>query len=157
MLAMSTSATDTGAMAAWDSYQRMRVRLAARLNRDLARRTGLSEPDFEVLQAIAESSADSVRARELRCCLEWEKSRLSHQIRRMEQRGLVVRSECAEDNRGSVVELTTAGRSIVREAGRVHEEAVRRHVLDRLTPEQTRGLGEISDLILAGLVESTSP
>lgn len=157
MLAMSSSVLDAEAVAAWDSYQRMRVRLAGRVNRELSQRTGLSEPDFEVLNALAEAQTESVRALELRCGLEWEKSRLSHQLRRMEQRGLVVRSECAEDNRGSVVTLTSAGRAIVEEARHVNDEAVRRYVIDRLTPEQTRQLGLISDLILEGITEAHRP
>ena len=86
--------------AAWSSYQRMRARLSGQLNRELARKTGLSEADFEILAALTESPDQPVRALALRCGLEWEKSRLSHQLRRMEARGLVVREQCSEDNRG---------------------------------------------------------
>jgi DNA-binding MarR family transcriptional regulator len=138
---------------AWASYQRMRIRLAGRLGRELARETGLSEADFEILSHLAETPDTPVRALALRCGLEWEKSRLSHQLRRMEQRGLVTREMCAEDNRSTVIRVTAEGRRLA-EAGRlVHEAAVRRYVCDTLTSRQLDALGEIADVILMGLDE----
>src|SRR5262245_953385 len=102
--------------AIWASYQRMRLRLSERLNRELAQATGLSEADFEILVALTETPDDSVRALALRCGLEWEKSRLSHQLRRMEQRGLLTREDCAEDNRGTIIRVTDEGRRLAEEA-----------------------------------------
>lgn len=150
---MNTTDAGDEALAAWESYRRMRPRLTGRLNRALFQETGLSEADFEVLSALAESQTESVRAMELRCGLEWEKSRLSHQLRRMESRGLLARNECPEDNRGSVIAITSLGSEVVGNARRVHEEAVRRLVIARLTPEQLRQLGLIAELILEGLAE----
>jgi DNA-binding MarR family transcriptional regulator len=138
---------------AWANYQRMRVRLTARLNQELARSTGLSEADYEILLALSEIPGEAVRALALRCGLAWEKSRLSHQLRRMEQRGLVVRESCAEDNRGSVIRNTEAGRQLAREAKKCYEQAVQRYVADVLTPEQFEALGEIAQTILANLDE----
>jgi DNA-binding MarR family transcriptional regulator len=143
--------------AAWTSYQRMRARLAGRLNRELARETGLSEADFEILIALAESPDAPVRALALRCGLEWEKSRLSHQLRRMEQRGLITREPCIEDNRGSIIRVTDAGRALAEEARRVHEQAVRRYVCEVLTPEQLDALGAIAETVLAQLDEPHTP
>lgn len=154
---MMTSALTDHQAAAWASYQRMRVQLAGRLNRELARAVGLSEADFEILAALADSSADPVRALALRCGLDWEKSRLSHQLRRMEERGLVRREPCAEDSRGAVVRVTDAGRQLAAQARSVHEEAVRRYVCDVLTSEQLDALGEIAQAILAHLDEGHTP
>lgn len=137
----------------WSSYQRMRAKLTGRLGRELAREAGVSEADFEILLALLESPDDSVRALSLRCGLEWEKSRLSHQLRRMEQRGLVVRDECVEDNRGSVVRITDAGRALALDAKRQHDQAVQRYVVSALSPAQLESLGEIAELILVGLDE----
>src|SRR5688572_4470568 len=131
--------------AAWASYQRMRTRLTGRLNRELAHKTGLSEADFEILMALTESPDESVRALALRCGLEWEKSRLSHQLRRMEERGLVIRENCTEDNRGSVIRVTDAGRKLATEARQHYEQAVRRYIADVLTPEQMELLGTIAE------------
>jgi DNA-binding MarR family transcriptional regulator len=144
-------------MAAWTSYQRMRARLAERLSRELAAATGLSEADFEILSALAASPQASARALALRCGLEWEKSRLSHQLRRMEQRGLLVREPCGEDNRGAVVRLTDAGRRLAADARATHERAIRRHVIDVLTPEQLESLRDISETLLARLAEPGRP
>ncbi len=129
----------------------MRLRLAERLGRELTRETGLSEADYEILAYLAESPDAPVRALALRCGLEWEKSRLSHQLRRMEQRGLVMREPCVEDNRGFVVRITDEGRRLAERGRRVHEDAVHRYVCETLTSEQLDALGEIADAILAGL------
>jgi DNA-binding MarR family transcriptional regulator len=137
----------------WSSYQRMRVQLAARLNQELARETGLSEADYEILCALIDSPGESARAIALRCGLEWEKSRLSHQLRRMEERGLVSRHICTEDNRGLVIHITDTGRELARDARRIHDQAVRRYVSQVLTHEQLKALGEISETILGGLGE----
>jgi DNA-binding MarR family transcriptional regulator len=139
--------------AAWASYQRMRVRLAGRLNRELFHKTALSEADFEILSALTEAPDESVRALVLRCGLEWEKSRLSHQLRRMEARGLITREECAEDNRGSVIRVTDAGRKLAAEARLHYEQAVRRYVIDVLTTEQMEALGTIAETVLTQLEE----
>jgi DNA-binding MarR family transcriptional regulator len=138
---------------AWNSYQRMRTRLSERLNRELARETGLSEADFEILIALIESPDETVRALALRCGLEWEKSRLSHQLRRMEQRGLVRRETCVEDNRSTVIRVTDAGRTLAADARRKHEQAVRTFVFDALTPAQLDALGCIAEAVLARLGE----
>ena len=141
-------------LAAWANYQRMRVRLTDRINRELAQKAGLSEADFEILSALIESPTESVRALALRCGLEWEKSRLSHQLRRMEERGLITRQECVEDNRGSVIRVTEAGRKLANEAKVYYEQAVRECVVDALTAEQLQALGIIAEAITHQLEES---
>ncbi|MEV1170207.1 MarR family transcriptional regulator [Nonomuraea sp. NPDC049784] len=142
------SSLSTRQAAHWASYQRMRVQLTGRINRELAGTTGLSEADYEVLSLLTESPGESMRALALRCGLAWEKSRLSHQLRRMEQRGLVTRAECEEDNRGSVIRATEAGRRLATEAKIHHERAVRRYVIDVLTPSQLEALGSIAETVL---------
>ena len=151
---MTTQALTDRQQAAWTSYQRMRARLGERLNRELAREAGLSDADFEILAHLTEAPGESARAIALRCGLEWEKSRLSHQLRRMEQRGLVTREMCAEDNRSTVIRVTPEGRRLADAGRRVHQEAVRRYLIDALAPEQLDALGEIADAVLAGLEES---
>ncbi len=135
----------------WVNYQQMRVRLAGRINRDLAQQTGLSEADYEILTALIQSPDDTMRALALRCGLEWEKSRLSHQVRRMEQRGLVMREECKEDNRGSIIRITPHGRELAIKAQKSYEEAVQQYVISVLTPQQLQALDEIAGVILAQL------
>ncbi len=135
----------------WANYQRMRLLLAGRISRELTQKTGLSDADFDILTALMESQAESVRAIALRCGLDWEKSRLSHQLRRMESRGLVSREECTEDNRGTVIRLTAKGRKLAQEATQYHQEIVNTYFYQVLTLEQLEALNQISEAILSEL------
>ncbi len=143
--------------AAWDSYQRMRVLLTGRINRELSRSTGLSEADYEILNALTQTPAESVRVLALRCGLAWEKSRLSHQLSRMEARGLLTREECIEDNRGAVIRVTEAGRQLAEEARVHYERAVAHYVTSILSAEQLQALGSISETLLTQLEEPHTP
>jgi DNA-binding MarR family transcriptional regulator len=131
--------------AAWQAYQRMRLRLNGRISRELYRHTGLSEADFDILFFLEESPDGSVRSIALRCGLEWEKSRLSHQLRRMEGRGLITKST------GAVVHLTDKGREQIAAARACHGAAVRRYFGDVLSDEQLAALTTISDQVVSRL------
>jgi DNA-binding HxlR family transcriptional regulator len=72
---------------------------------------------------------------------------LAHQLRRMEARGLITREECVEDNRGSVIRVTDAGRKLATEARLHYEEAVKRYVTDVLTAEPMEALGTIAEVV----------
>jgi DNA-binding MarR family transcriptional regulator len=138
---------------AWQSYHQMERELGRRIRHQLARDTGLSDADYELLRALADAPEGTLRARKLRCEVRWEKSRLSHQVRRMESRGLLVREECEEDSRGSVIRLTDAGREAIVAACCEHARAVRAHLVDRLSPKQLDALADISETVLANLEE----
>ena len=75
----------------------------------------------------------------------------------MEERGLVIREECAEDNRGSIIRVTKAGRKSAAEARLHYERAVQRYVTDVLTAEQMEALGAIAEIVLTQLEETHSP
>ena len=137
------SATDVSA--AWLAYQRMRLQLNGRISRELFRSTGLSEADFDILFFLEESPDGSVRSIALRCGLEWEKSRLSHQLRRMAGRGLITKNDDA------VVQLTDKGREQIAAARVCHTAAVSRYFGDVLTDEQLSALTAISDQVVARL------
>lgn len=131
----------------------MRTQLSSKLGRELAQKTGLSEADYEILTAIIESPNGSVRSLALRCGLDWEKSRMSHQLRRMTERGLVVRDECLEDNRGFIVRASDKGLAAVQSARHHHEDAVRRYVANALSPEQLDLLGSIAEAVLQNIAD----
>jgi DNA-binding MarR family transcriptional regulator len=136
---------------AWRGYLRMQGKLSARLNRQLQADSGLSLADFDVLVHLTDVPDAKVRVSELARALQWEKSRLSHHVARMERRGLVAREECADDGRGAFVVLTAQGRAAIEGAAPPHVDAVRHLVFDTLSPEQIRVLGQISDQVLARL------
>lgn len=139
---------------AWRGYRRMFLLLNAQLNRELTQQSGLSEPDYDVLSTLSEAPDRRYRLKKLAERMLWSQSRLSHHVTRMQQRGLVTREDCASDARGATIVLTQAGRNAIEEAAPLHVEAVRRHFLDRLTPEQVEVLGDATNAVVAGLQDS---
>lgn len=142
---------DAREQGAWRAYLDMNARLNARLNREMQDECGMSIADFSVLVQLSEHEGSRMRVLELARALRWEKSRLSHQLTRMGQRGLIERSNCTEDRRGAFVVLTDAGRQAVEAAAPRHVESVRRYLFDGLTPEQVDALAAISGGVIARL------
>src|SRR5260370_42097367 len=107
----------------WKSFRHVHQGLADALEAELLRDAGLSGSEYAVLVPLAHSPDGVLRARELGTELDWDRSRLSHLVRRMEKRGLVAREECSEDARGSMVRLTGAGRAAVEGLAPEHSAA----------------------------------
>jgi DNA-binding MarR family transcriptional regulator len=135
--------------AAWRAYLDMNAKLTARLNREMQDNAGISIADFSVLVQLSEHLDARMRVLELARALGWEKSRLSHQLTRMQQRGLIERSNCNEDRRGAWIVLTDQGRATVEAAAPRHVDSVRRYVFDALSPEHVESLGAISTTVVA--------
>ena len=133
---------------AWRSFIRVHQKLSAALVRDLQAHSKLSGADFEILVALTDAPDGRQRFQELAKAVDWEQSRLSHQITRMIKRGLVAREECAEDGRGVFVVLTPAGRKVITAAAPHHVATVRRLVIDALSPDELATLGQISQRII---------
>ena len=136
---------------AWRGFLEMHVQLDGHLGRHLQATSDLSLPDFGVLVGLTDVPEGRLRVLELGRALQWEKSRLSHHLTRMEKRGLVARRECLTDGRGAFIEITPAGRAAIEAAAPAHVAEVRRLVFDALTPEQVTVLGEITARVLARL------
>ncbi|MQM27335.1 MarR family winged helix-turn-helix transcriptional regulator [Glycomyces albidus] len=128
----------------WRSLVRLHQKLFSSLTADLQARSGLSGADFEVLVALTDVPEGRLRFQDLAKEIEWEQSRLSHQIRRMTKRELVAREECAEDGRGAFVVITGRGREVIEAAAAKHVVTVRRLVVDALTPDEFAELGRLS-------------
>ena len=138
---------------AWRSLQFMQMRLEGELARQLAADSGLSYPDYVVLVALTDRPDGRMRLFELADVLGWEKSRLSHHVGRMANRGLVTKEKCGADRRGAYVVVTTRGRREIAAAAPGHVGAVRRLFLDRLTPAQLDAIGDAAETVLATLDE----
>jgi DNA-binding MarR family transcriptional regulator len=130
--------------AAWRAYLDMTAKLNARLNREMQQQSGISIADYSVLVQLSEHVDARMRVLELARALGWEKSRLSHQLTRMQQRGLIERSNCSEDRRGAWIVLTEKGRETIVAAAPRHVEAVHRYVFADLDGEQVEALGRIA-------------
>ena len=135
--------------AAWRGFNEMRNLLVPRISRELVADAGLTEADYAVLLAIVESPGRTIRSRALLKRLQWEPSRLSHQIKRMESRGTVTRRRCDGDGRSFDVLVTEAGLDAMRQAAPGHLEAVRRWFVDALSTEQLDALADASAAVVA--------
>lgn len=125
--------------------------LEGRLAQELVDESGLSMADYTVLSDLAEAEGRRWRITELADYMQWSQSRLSHQIARMESRGLVRREGVASDGRGTAVVLTRDGLRAIGTAAPGHFDSVRRHMIDLLTYEQLRVLGDIAETVVAHL------
>lgn len=103
----------------------------------------VSPADYQVLLALSEAGSRRMRSSELAASIDWERSRLSHHLGRMESRGLVRRDECATDSRGAEVSLTDEGAQLFRRATPSHVRAIKEHFADALTPEQFEALADV--------------
>jgi DNA-binding MarR family transcriptional regulator len=134
---------------AWRALQFMQMRLEARLARQLAADTGLSYPDYLVLVALTDQKDGRLRLFELTELLGWEKSRLSHHVARMTDRGLVTKEKCDSDRRGAYVVITVEGRTEIESAAPGHVAAVRHLFIDRLTPDQLDAIATAAEQVMA--------
>jgi DNA-binding MarR family transcriptional regulator len=140
----------------WSRLQLVYGHVSGQISRALYRETGLSEADASVLIALLETPDEQLHSFELRCGLAWEKSRLSHQLRRMEARGLIQRAACPTDSRSSVVSLTPEGRKLAQSARTVLGEALRQALEGSLTEDQLLQLDTITTTIVAHLESQRS-
>lgn len=120
----------------WRDWLAVNAQLATALNRRLQADSGLSLQDFDVLVHLTDTTEGKVRVSTLADALSWERSRLSHHIRRMECRGLVERQECPDDGRGAFVVLTPPGRTAINRAAPGHARTVKHLVFDSLTDQE---------------------
>lgn len=127
----------------WRAFHDMRRNLDAVIDRQLSD-AGVSTADYQLLVPLSEATGDELRARDLGREVGWDRSRLSHQLRRMEERGLVRRRDCPTDARGTIIELTEAGRRALELAAPGHVETVRHAFIDLLSSEEVDTLTAIS-------------
>ena len=148
---------DDAEQRAWRAYLAMHAGLPALLNRRLQAGSGLSLSDFDVLVALTDHGPEPIRVGELCDLLQWEKSRLSHHLARMQRRGLLARVECADDGRGAEIVLTDVGREAIDRAAPAHVADVRELVFDVLDDEQVRALEAIGRAVAARVEDRSRP
>ena len=142
---------DAGQQRAWRAWLDAHAHLSARLNRELQAGSGLSLSDYDVLVHLTDVPEGRLRSFELAEGLQWEKSRVSRQVARMAERGLVAKEAAPEDGRGAYVTLTRAGRRAIEDAAPAHVELVRRLLFDGLTAAQVRTLESIASSVVRRL------
>ena len=143
-----TSETSQEEKDLWRAFTIMRRQLDLTLERRLQADAGISTADYEILYSLYSDGSKRLRAGQIGDIIGWEKSRVSHQISRMEARGLVKREECGDDARGVWVVLTADGSRAVLGATRDRRDAIRQYFFDVLSDEQKATLLSASRAVL---------
>src|SRR6201747_2028473 len=142
---------DADEQKAWRAWLFSQMLLLERLDRDLTRETGISHAYYEILVALSESPDRMMRMSELADRCLSSRSRLSHAVSRLEERGWVRRQVCTDDGRGLLAVLTDEGFAALEGAAPVHVESVRAHLFDQLSPSQVAAMRDIGETLLRHL------
>jgi len=135
--------------AAWRPFVALMLRLPSALDAELQKDAGINHFDYLVLSGLSEAPGHTLRMSELAAMASGSLSRLSHVVSRLEARGWVRREPCAGDGRFINAVLTEEGWQKVVTTAPGHVAAVRKLLIDTLTPDEFRALGATSEQILA--------
>jgi DNA-binding MarR family transcriptional regulator len=141
---------------AWRAYLESTKVLFDALDRQLQRESDMPHTYFEILVRLSEAPDRTLRMSELAHLTLSSRSRLSHAVARLEERGWVQREDCPTDRRGQNAKLTDAGFTVLVTAAPGHVDTVRRLVVDALKPEQLKQLAEIAETIIGQVASSES-
>jgi DNA-binding MarR family transcriptional regulator len=142
---------DAAEQKAWRAWLNGTLLLQDQLDRELTRETGISHAYYEILVQLSEAPGRMLRMSQLADRSLSSRSRLSHAVSRLEERGWVRRQLCEEDGRGQLAVLTDEGFAALEAAAPVHVEGVRTHLFDLLTPEQVSALRDIGETLVRHL------
>ena len=132
----------------WRAWIAANSLLTDAFSRDLQEAHGLTLADYEILVRLSESADRRMRMSDLAEATLSSRSRLSHQIDRMERAGFVERVPCTDDKRGYFAVLTNSGWKKLVAAAPLHVSSVRERIVDVLTPEEFAALGAASKKLL---------
>jgi DNA-binding MarR family transcriptional regulator len=133
----------------WRAFLQACQALFGSIDAQLLRDSGLPHGYYEILVHLSEAPDRALRMTQLATASTYSKSRLSHAVARLEERGLVTRRDCPTDRRGQIAQLTDEGFAVLAAAAPGHVDQVRRSLIDALTPQQVTQLSEISASIIA--------
>ena len=142
---------------AWRAWLYSSLLLQDRLDRELTHGTGISHAYYEILVALSETPERRMRMSELADRCLSSRSRLSHAVSRLEERGWVRREPSADDARGQLAVLTDEGFAALEAAAPVHVESVRTHLFDQLSPEQVAAMRDLGETLLRHLDPPLTP
>lgn len=145
---MTTSWLTPTEQRAWRAYLESTKVLFDALDRELQREADLPHAYFEVLVRLSEAADRSLRMSELADLTLSSRSRLSHAVARLQERGWVTRASCETDRRGQIATLTDAGFAVLQAAAPGHVASVRRFLVDALSEQQLAHLAEIGETII---------
>lgn len=139
----------------WRAWIAATTLLDGRLGRELSDAHGITMADYEILVRLSEADNHWMHMSELAERVLSSRSRLSHQIDRMQKAGLVCRESCPHDKRGQHAQLTEHGWAVLKAAAPDHVQSVRQYVVDAMTPEEFEVLGRACTKIVTALDEAS--
>lgn len=138
----------------WRAWLEVMRLLPAELEDRLHERHDLNLTDYQVLVELSEAPEGRLRMTELARRTSLSKSRLSHQVGRMERAGIVERRDCPSDRRGAFAVITAPGWALIRAAAPGHAADVRELFVDLLSPQEAEIVGHAMELIAGKLRRS---
>ena len=132
---------------AWRAFHKIGTSLLPHLGRQISSHSGISGAEYIVLVALSELTVPNVNLNRLARGLGWEISRMSHQISRMEEGGLVKKTRSSTDSRCFDVSITAKGRKIAESAISLQSKEINHCFSEVLTQDQMKALIQISEVI----------
>lgn len=140
----------------WAAWLQLSTDLPAALHADLQARSDLSLQDFDVLVQLTDVPDGRLRVTELADAVHWERSRLSHHLKRMEARGLVERDDCVEDGRVAYIRISRTGRRALDRVAPGHMAAVQELFFGALTDADKLALARLTRKMLQNLERASA-
>jgi DNA-binding MarR family transcriptional regulator len=140
----------------WIAYIRIQLRLSYEMNSQLLADSGISLPDYDVLTALSVADGGRMQITVLAAQIGWERSRVSHHVRRMTARGLVACGPSAVDRRVTEVTLTGEGWQTLVNAAPGHVDLVRRLFFGGLPADLMRPLRDALESVYANIIDQGS-
>jgi DNA-binding MarR family transcriptional regulator len=141
-------------VAAWYAYMKVHLRIRYEMNRQLRADSGISLSDYDVLVALTSEPERRMSVSDLAIRIGWERSRLSHHLRRMNEAELVKTATSLTDRRVTEVELTTKGQQTLRDASPAHVEFVKAAFFSGLGPADVEALTTGLEKVYDSLIEN---
>src|SRR5262249_36881366 len=142
---------------AWRAFMHAHHQLTLRLRQHLLQDSGLRWADYEILAVLSGHPTGHMPAQELGALVQWEKSRLSHQVRRMQEQGRTAPDPTPPAARSARICLLPAGRRAIEDAAPQHVHNVRRHFIDLFTPAELDTFAALNERVLHHLAEESLP
>lgn len=132
---------------AWRAFHKIGTSLLPHLSRQITQHSGITAAEYVVLVSLSELPVPEISLNRLATNLGWEISRMSHQISRMEESGLVKKTRNSEDSRSFNVSITPQGRKVAESAIPLQSKEINHCFSDVLNKQQMETLIEISEVI----------
>jgi len=121
--------------------------LTDRLDADLRREFDMSLAEYEIMVRLSERPGRSLLMAQLADAMAYSRSRVTHTVKRMEQAGLLQRSESAEDGRGVVCAMTEQGWALLESMAPTHVNGVRDYLVDLACDADLEALGRVMNAV----------